>query len=104
MGHSEQGVTEEQMLEFFRYLTDKMGMEPKHAFDIIYYLQETMGILPDSWELCARCGNIFDSNREGSYVDEDFEIDWQGDDLLKPLPQYIGNHYCEWCIMEIEGE
>lgn len=31
------------------------------AFGVIYYLQEVMHILPDKFEICAECGDVYDS-------------------------------------------
>ncbi len=39
----------------------------KKAMTIIWYLQEHLSILPDTYEECANCGRIFNSEREGIY-------------------------------------
>jgi hypothetical protein len=38
----------------------------KMAFRIIYYLQEVMGVIPDKFERCSTCGDIYNSEAEGS--------------------------------------
>ena len=41
-------------------------LSPQKAFLVIYYLQEEMGIIPDRYERCITCNNLYDSHCEGS--------------------------------------
>lgn len=51
----------EQLKEFFNFLmTDEWQITPQQAFRIIYFLQERF-IIPDNFELCADCLEIFDT-------------------------------------------
>lgn len=67
----------EKMHELFRFLAygeqpegiyikhpSKLG--PRKAFSIIYFLQEQTGVLPDNWELCKSCKELFDADSEGN--------------------------------------
>ena len=38
------------------------------AFRIIYYLQEVMHVIPDKYERCVTCGELYDSEAEGSFA------------------------------------
>ena len=42
-------------------------LSSRKAFQVIYYLQEIMLILPDSYERCITCGDLFDSDNEGNF-------------------------------------
>ena len=68
-------ITFEEVEKFYNFLQGEVPPElhmkrpPRlsgiMAFRIIYYLQEVMGVIPDKYERCARCGHIFDSEAEG---------------------------------------
>lgn len=36
-------------------------LSPEAAFAVIYFLQEEFGVIPDYYEVCENCGNIYDS-------------------------------------------
>jgi hypothetical protein len=69
-------ISLEQVEAFYRFLQGElppqlhMSRHPRlsepMAFRVIYYLQEIMGILPDRYERCVKCGTIYDSYDEGS--------------------------------------
>lgn len=40
-------------------------LRPHAAFAVIWYLQEVLHVLPDHYEACHRCGNLFDTNCSG---------------------------------------
>jgi hypothetical protein len=42
----------------------------KQAFTAIWFMQEHMGIIPDHYEQCDRCGHLFDDDCEGRYDDK----------------------------------
>lgn len=46
-------------------------LTPDEAFSVIRYLQERMYVLPDHFEMCAWCNQIFDYNCEGHIADAD---------------------------------
>lgn len=67
-------VAIEQVEEFYRFLQGKTPkgisckapqLSERMAFSIIWFLQERMRIIPDVFERCSTCGEIFDSGREG---------------------------------------
>lgn len=45
--------------------TCKPKLSSKKAFAIIYYLQEHLRIIPDHFEVCWKCGDIYDTEGEG---------------------------------------
>jgi hypothetical protein len=47
-------------------------MNAQQAYAVVFYLQEVIGLVPDSYELCARCQNIFDFDNEGMYLDDGY--------------------------------
>ena len=69
-------ITQDQIEQFYEFLQGEVPQglnmkRPPHlsgqmAFRIIYYLQEIMGILPDKFERCKTCGNIFNTETEGN--------------------------------------
>lgn len=86
-------ITEKQMQDLYKFLaegtcpkglniksTPKLGKNK--AFAVIYYLQEHLRILPDTFEKCCSCKEIFDS-------------DIEGDNNEKALID--GRHYCGRC-------
>ena len=97
-------ITEEQMNELFEFLQGKImpegyyiphapKLKAKSAFAVIYFLQERLHILPDTFEICDGCGELYNSDREGVNIDEEMETT-EG----KPMPKkYYGNWHCE-CV------
>jgi len=69
-------ITQEQIEQFYKFLQgelpEKLHMKrPPHlsgkmAFRVIYYLQEILEVLPDNFERCKTCGDIFDTDYEGN--------------------------------------
>jgi hypothetical protein len=62
----------EELYEFLQgNLPEQVHMKrPPHlssamAFRIIWFLQEITGVLPDKFERCKTCGDIFNSEAEG---------------------------------------
>lgn len=56
----------------------------EQAFLVIYALQEVYGLIPDTYEKCSSCGNLYDSDEEGKVHDED--------------------NYCDLCYEDLEFE
>lgn len=67
-------------------------MTAEEAFGVIYYLQEGMGIFPDHYEICRKCGAMFDSWGEGTCIDEDTEAE-----TGKSFPKEMWGNYCDMC-------
>src|SRR4051812_47508295 len=40
------------------------------AWTVIWFVQEGMRAIPDHFERCSMCGDIFDSYSEGIYIDD----------------------------------
>ena len=45
-------------------------MTADDAFSVIWFLQEVSGLISDSIEMCAYCGTLFDSHKEGHIGEE----------------------------------
>jgi hypothetical protein len=65
----------EWVTNFYEFLKEKRLSEKK-AFDIIYYLQEHLCIIPDHIEQCNVCGELYDSYSTGHHS------------------ELTGKHYC----------
>lgn len=91
-------VTLEQVEKFYKFLQgelpDGVHVKPRprlssrRAFDVIWYLQEVMGLIPEHFERCITCGCLYDSNNEGHYDERnghhcdscDSRIFWRDED------------------------
>lgn len=70
----------ERVQQFHEFLQGQLpdgvtvGNPPKmtavDAFSVIWFLQEVAGLISDSIEMCAYCGTLFGSNKEG-YIGEE---------------------------------
>lgn len=49
------------------------------AFNVIWFLQEVIPVIPDTIEQCCYCKELYDSNSSGVYIER------------------TGRHYCETC-------
>jgi hypothetical protein len=93
----------EKLDELILWLTGNKieGLRAKHqkvsfptAKTIVWFLQEMTGIVPDQFEVCVRCGCVYDSHREGHWSD----VKNKG---------YCGScldyhlHFCEYCVKEV---
>jgi len=72
-------ITLEQTENLYRFLQGQVpdcltletppALTKGQAFSVIYYLQEILHIIPDKYEKCRECGDLFDSELEGcSYL------------------------------------
>lgn len=75
---------------FYEYLTGEFRpkLSQNKAFGLIYYLQETMHCLPDTIEKCDHCGDLYDTDREGFWLDDQYELNG------KTLPKKYWGSYC----------
>lgn len=77
-------------------------MSYAEAYQIIHALQVNLHLIPDGYELCAWCGNIYDSAMEGEFsVDAgsyEYEAEWLRDAgfLQRDVERIFGMHFCEW--------
>jgi hypothetical protein len=44
---------------------DQPKLSKRQAWHLIWFLQEFTGVIPDHFELCHGCGEVFDSYTEG---------------------------------------
>ena len=74
----------EKLNNFLNYLQGKyippyweVKNDPKlslnEAWNVIYMLQEWIGVIPDNFELCSVCKQIFDMDHYGFYAGDDEE-------------------------------
>lgn len=59
------------------YIKPAPKLSSRRAFDVIYFLQEYLGIIPDIFDRCCSCGDMYNSEAEGTY--------------------YRNSHYCDGC-------
>ncbi len=69
--------------ERFIFKTWKPKLSEDEAFTVIYVLQEKFHLIPDHFEQCKRCKEIFDMECEGKHYDDP------------------GINLCEGCIDQI---
>lgn len=73
----------------------------EEAFSIIYYLQEIMGLLPDRYDRCRECGDLYDSYTEGTTIDVDSEPmtheDDDGNEVTREWAESEYGNYCDSC-------
>lgn len=73
-------ITIEQVQEFMDFLTGDEtpegftfqappSLSPQGAFSVVYYLQERLSVLPDSFEMCRTCKALFDTDHDGFTLD-----------------------------------
>lgn len=102
-------ISIEQVQEFYEWLQGKscpenihfekkLNLSEEDAFRVIYYLQEHLEILPDNYERCDKCGCIYDSNEEGSYINKETTIVTEGgEELDANFPEEMYGCYCDDC-------
>ncbi|MFW6030504.1 MAG: hypothetical protein ACOCRO_09680 [Halanaerobiales bacterium] len=76
----------EQIQKFHEFLQTDLNMFEDEAFEVIYYLQEVLHIIPDKFEMCSECGSIYDTDCGGYFSKK------------------AGKHYCYWCDTEERDE
>lgn len=101
-------ITIEAVREFMEMLTGEslpegmfMEFQPElqksAAFSVIWYLQEHLRILPDNFEQCIVCLDIYDTHSEGYCISDDSsEEQWYKEIGISPevLEQHQGAHFC----------
>lgn len=98
----------DRVIELYDYLSEgkvpegvhvwRPKMSRKHAFSVIWFLQEIIHCLPDSIERCDNCDYLFDTNNSGYYLDDQYEL--KG----KPLPKKYWGHWCDNCVPNVDFE
>lgn len=99
-------ITLEQVEEFFDFLRgelpDGMSLVKKNipklrddqAFAIIWYIQERLRIIPDNFELCHDCKQIYDADYGGIAVDNLRDAKKMGYNCTR---KDKGHTFCNWC-------
>lgn len=54
-------------------IKDRPNLNLKQAWDVVYMLQEWIKLIPDNFELCSECEQIFDIDDNGFYAGDDEE-------------------------------
>ena len=62
-------MEEQDIQELLEYISEKTCVDEQKAFEVIWYLQERMKLIPSKYEICQSCGCIYNSDIEG-YWDE----------------------------------
>ncbi len=71
----------------------------EQAFNVVWFLQEHLRVIPDYYEMCDQCERIYNSEEEGHSLSEDqYEagIDWYKnfDITLEMVMEHEGAHFC----------
>ena len=74
-------ATLSEVKEFYEFFSEKIGQE--QTYQIIHYLQEHLGVIPSHYERCDECGELYDSEESGYYIERS------------------GSFCCEDCYSEI---
>lgn len=104
-----ESIEEEAVQMFFEFLQgtncpekltpkNQPHLTAEEAFSVIYYLQEVMEILPDKYEMCRKCGCIYDTYAGGTVITEDTTIISEGgEEVPGNFPEEMHGTYCEDC-------
>ena len=102
-------VDTNEVLEFFDWLQGKAEIKRMYfaenpklsqeaALSVIYYLQERLGVLEDKYEMCRECGCIFDSEYEGTHINDDYTLVGENrEEYDANYPEEMYGHYCDDC-------
>ena len=73
-------ITLEQTVELYEFLQgtppkciflkEKPELTKKIAFNVIWYLQEHLRIVPDNYDFCTRCEELYDADWGGQHFDD----------------------------------
>ena len=86
-----------QANKIYKFLHEfKPKLSYKKAFHIIYFLQEDIGCLPDHIEQCQDCLDLFDCNKEGFYLSDDYKLNG------RTLPKKYRGHWCDNCVPDVD--
>lgn len=99
-------MTEAEVYDFWDFLTNTWRergarMTRKQAFSVIYYLQESVGVISDQYEMCEHCECLIDSYNESiryTSDDDNFEADYH----FTPGAIELGIRVCSDCARHYE--
>ena len=84
-------------------LPDLPKLLKKQAFTVVYLLQARLGIVPDHYEMCGICNELFDSEQSGHILDGDTEMtEWY--ESLGITQNMLDAASGFFCSDECEGE
>lgn len=96
----------DKVTELYEFLTgiaipkDILAKSPKlsrkKAFTVIWFLQEQTHCLPDYIEQCRECGGLYDSEREGYCLDDQYDLNG------KELPKKYWGCFCNNCVPAVD--
>lgn len=49
------------------YMKPRPKLSQRRAFDVIWYLQEHLRLIPSNYERCCSCGDLYDSDNSGGH-------------------------------------
>ena len=77
-------------------MNDQPKLSRDSAFSVVWYLQEHLRIIPDNYELCVVCGELYDSYRGGHTIDSDSYEFWKEDENItrEMIAKHDGAHIC----------
>lgn len=77
-------------------LAEQPKLSAEAAFSVIYYLQEKLRIIPDHYEMCPICNELYDNWAQGITVDAGSEDSWyENNDIpASVLEKYDGSSVC----------
>ena len=82
-------------------LTAQPNLTPEQAFCVLYMLQEEFGLIPNTYEMCSKCKELYDSDVEGVVIDENTEpyttTDKNGKTKQIPWTEPEYGNYCDTC-------
>lgn len=80
------------------HFEEKLHLTEEQAFSIIYFLQEYLEVLPDKYERCRKCGCIFDTECEGTSINEESTVIAEnGEEVDVNFPEEMYGLYCDDC-------
>ncbi len=96
----------DQVIKLYDYLSEgkvpegvhvwRPKMSRKHAFSVIWFLQEIIHCLPDHIEQCDDCLELFDTDREGYYLDDQYKLG------NRTLPKKYWGSWCDNCVPNVD--
>lgn len=78
-------------------LKSRPRLSKNQAFSVIYVLQERMGLIPDKFELCDQCHEIFDANYGICHVDDKEQLKEMREIGYRVTAKDIGKMFCDDC-------
>lgn len=78
-------------------LKSRPKLSKAQAFSVIYVLQERMGVIPDRFELCDQCHELFDADYGMCHVDDEEGLESMKEIGYRVTKKDIGKTFCDDC-------